>query len=107
MKLFSEKYNVVKRIYSNELSCAHVVLLEDKYGTKYAGKETLKSRLKSNFLHEFAKNEMALHYSLSKLSKSIVKVEDYFEDDEKYLMVMEFSYEPNYFEDLLENVRNN
>lgn len=105
MELFNEKYKVIRRIYAAELASAQVVLLEDENGNKYAAKEIFKKKLKNKMFHDFAKNEMALQYSLSRLSRNIVRVEEYYEDEEKYLMIMEFSYEPDYFEDLLENVR--
>lgn len=53
---------------------------------------------------EFAKNELIIHYSLSKLSNNIVNVIDYFEDENSYRLAMEYCEEPNYFEDILENV---
>ena len=67
-------------------------------------KELRKDRLSKNFLAEFAKNELIIHYSLSKLSNNIVNVIDYFEDENAYKLAMEYCDEPNYFEDILENV---
>ena len=67
-------------------------------------KELRKDRLNKNFLAEFAKNELIIHYSLSKLSNNIVNVIDYFEDETAYKLAMEYCEEPNYFEDILENV---
>jgi hypothetical protein len=47
---------------------------------------------------------MVIQQSLSRLSENIVKVPDYYEDDFAYTTVMEYSEDPCYFEDLLENV---
>lgn len=67
-------------------------------------KELRKDRLNKNFLNEFAKNELTIHYSLSRISNNIVNVLDYFEDDFSYILAMEYCEEPNYFDDILENV---
>ena len=98
------KYKIIEKIYSNVLANSEILLLEDSEGVKYAGKQTKKKRLSNNNFHEFTKNEMVIQYSLSRFSKHIVKIIDYFENEEFYIMVMEYSYQPNYFEDLLENV---
>jgi serine/threonine protein kinase len=47
---------------------------------------------------------MVIQQSLGRLSNNIVKVADYYEDDNAFTMVMEYSDDPSYFEDLLENV---
>ncbi len=104
MDVFNKKYKVMYVFYSNELACSRVTLLEDTHGIKYAAKQILKNKLNNKYFHEFARNELSLHSSLSKLSNTIVKVEEYFEDEEKYTMVMEYAHDPDYFEDLLENV---
>lgn len=57
-------------------------------------------------MHTFVKNEMTLQYSLCRISNNIVKVPAYFEDDNKYSIVMEYSNDPCYFENMLENVIN-
>ena len=93
-------------IYTNELAIGQILLLQDTYGVKYAAKQYIKNKVNRNpVLHEFTKNEMAIQFSLGKLSNNIVKVLEYYEDLESYVMVMEYSYQPTYFEDLLENVR--
>ena len=104
MKEFQEKYSVKETIYTNELAIGKILLLIDKYGCKYAAKQYMKNRIRNPVLHEFTKNELAMQTSLGKLSNNIVKVLDYYEDHESYVMVMEYSYQPTYFEDLLENV---
>ena len=72
-------------------------------GLKVAIKELRKERLKEEYLQEMARNEFSIHSYLSKLSNNIVAVKDYFEDEKAFHLVMEFSEEPDYFEDLLEN----
>jgi serine/threonine protein kinase len=105
MKSFLEKYRIIEKIYSNFSAPSHILLLEDTEGVKYAAKQTIKKRLTGDYYHEFVKNEMLIQHSLSRFSRNIVKVLDYYEDEDTYLMVMEYSYQPNYFEDLLENVK--
>jgi hypothetical protein len=56
------------------------------------------------YMHSLAKNEMATQYSLGLISNNIVKVSAYFEDEAKYSMIMEYSDDPCYFENMLENV---
>ncbi len=55
-------------------------------------------------MHTFVKNEMTLQYSLCRISENIVKVPAYFEDETKYRLIMEYSQDPCYFENMLENV---
>ena len=104
MKVYKENYKIGEQLYSNSLACSRISLIEDNNGTQFAVKEIFKNKLRNNFVQEFAKNELCLHYSLSKLSRSIVKIDNYYEDEERYTMVMEYSYDPEYFVDLLENV---
>jgi serine/threonine protein kinase len=86
------------------LASSEITLVQDIEGNRFACKETRKKRLPNSYFHEFIKNEMVFQYSLSKYSDNIVKVLDYYEDENSYFMVMEYSYQPTYFEDLLENV---
>ena len=69
-----------------------------------AMKELRKEKFKQNFNNEMAKSELMFHYSLSKLTNNIVTAYDYFEDEKSYYLLMEFCDEPNYFEEILENV---
>lgn len=55
-------------------------------------------------MNSFVKNEITLQYSLSRTSNHIVKIAPYTEDEIKYNMIMEYSEDPCYFEDMLENV---
>jgi serine/threonine protein kinase len=72
---------------------------------KVAIKEIRKERLTTTWAHEFARNELVLHYSMSKTScLNITKVYDYYEDDLNYYLVMECSNEADFFEEMLENV---
>jgi hypothetical protein len=107
MKKFNDKYNILKRIYSSELAYSEIILLQDHEENKFAAKRIKKRKLSANYLHDFVRNEIAIQHSLSNFSQNgefIVKVEDYFEDDDCYLMVMEYSPSPDYFEQRLENV---
>lgn len=108
MQSFLDKYDIIKRIYSSELAYSEIILLQDKEENKFAAKRIKKQKLSSDYLHDFVRNEMAIQHSLSNFSQNgefIVKVEDYYEDENYYLMVMEFSQSPDYFEQRLENVR--
>jgi serine/threonine protein kinase len=105
IKIFYEKYKVINTIYSLELAAAEVLLVEDiDTRIKYAAKHVKKGRLNGEMFHQFIKNEMALHYSLCRLSSNIVVCEEYYEGEESYVMVMEYSNQPDYFNRLLEKV---
>ncbi len=104
-KIFKDNYEIKKVIYSNGLSPTTISIAKNLQIDKFVAiKELRKDRLTKNFLSEFAKNEMIIHYSLSKLSNNIVNVIDYFEDENSFKLAMEYCEEPNYFEDILENV---
>lgn len=104
-KAFENKFQMRNVIYSNSLSPNIISLAENVLNNKLvAVKEIRKDKLTKSFLHEFAKNEVSIHQSLSKISNNIVDVIDYFEDETTYTIVMEYCDEPNYFEDILENV---
>lgn len=102
--IFNDNYKIIEKIYTQELASTEILLVEDTNGVKWAAKRILKKKLKSELFHELIRNEFALHFSLSKLCNNIIKVPDYFEDEVSYLMLMEYSSQPNYFEELLENV---
>lgn len=72
-------------------------------GIKVAIKELRKDRLKDQIMFGMVKTEFSIHSYLSKISANIVEVKDYYEDEKAFYLVMEFSEEPDYFEDLLEN----
>jgi serine/threonine protein kinase len=104
---YEEKYRKGECIYSQRLTPTSIfqgIDLETK--EKVILKELKKSKLVTNYMHDFARNELAIHYSLSNFTKcdNIVRVKEYFEDDKAYYLVMECSPDPNFFEDLLENV---
>ena len=80
----------------------HIEEIETKM--KYAAKHVKKNRLQSQVFHEFIKNEMAIQFSLCKLSDNIVQCEGYYENEDSYLMILEYSAFSHYFNDLLENV---
>ncbi len=104
-KDFEEKFRINKVICSNSLSPNTISLAENIKNNKLAAiKEIRKEKLSKSYLHEFAKNEIAIHHSLSKLSNNIVNVIEYFEDESNYTIAMEYCEEPNYFEEILENV---
>lgn len=67
-------------------------------------KELKKEKFKNDFSYELAKSELVFHCSLSKLSNNIVNAYEYYEDEQAYYLLMEFCEDPNYFEEILENV---
>ena len=107
IELFSDKYKTGKIIYDQELYSTFVYLGTDSTDdSKVAIKQIKKNRMNKSFFHEMARNELAVHYSLSNTKcNNIVKAKNYFEDESSYFLVMECSPEPNFFEDMLENVK--
>ncbi len=105
ISLFHKIYKVDdKIIYKNGLSPSIIHTGEEvSSGLRVAIKELRKEKLKDKEMHEMTKNEFTFHHLLSQVSSNIVKVKNYFEDDKAYYLVMEFSEEPDFFEDLLEN----
>lgn len=104
--LFQEQYTIQGKIYEQTLSPSVIYHgTDNRNNIKVAIKELKKSKLIQTCQHEFAKNEMALHYSFSRISDNITKVPAYFENEEAYYIIMEYSEDSNYFEDLLENVK--
>lgn len=104
-KVFKDKYEIRDTICSNPLSPNIISIAENLENNKLvAVKEIRKERLKKQYMHEFAKNEISIHHSLSRISNNIVNVLDYYEDESTYTIAMEYCDEPNYFEDILENV---
>jgi serine/threonine protein kinase len=107
IQLFKEKYKTDKKIYDQDLFSTYVYIGTDEIeNSKVAIKQIKKKRMDKSYLHEMARNELAVHYSLSRTKcNNIVNAKNYFEDDISYYLVMECSPEPNFFEDMLENVR--
>jgi hypothetical protein len=103
--LYDKSFRELQSIYSSSLAATQILLVEDLEGNKYAAKKIYKNKLRSSFMHEFLKNEIAIQFSLSRLSENIVKVPEYFEDEERYIMLMEYSSFTDYFDDMLENVK--
>ena len=104
---YEERFKREECIYSLGLTPTSIFSAIDNESNEHIViKELKKSKLVTSYMHEFARNELAIHYSLSNYTKceNIVKVKDYFEDSRAYFMVMEYSPDPNFFEDLLENV---
>jgi len=99
-----EKYEIIEKIYENPLSATEMYLAIDENKTPYAIKEIKKSKLRDRLLHELAKSELSIHYSLSKKSNNIVNVYDYYETESSYYMIMEYCPNPTYFRYQLENV---
>lgn len=104
--LMWEIYEKIKIIYEVPLSPTTIIKVMEKKTKKiYALKQLNKVRLKQNYQHEFAKNEILINHSMGKLSKLIVQVPNYFEDDQAYYMVMEYTNMHGYFEQLLQKVK--
>jgi serine/threonine protein kinase len=98
-------YKIEKTIYHDQLSASTILLATDiEHNQTYAIKQISKEKLSNYYMHTFVKNEMTLQYSLCRISDNIVKVPAYFEDETKYSLVMEYSQDPCYFENMLENV---
>jgi hypothetical protein len=105
VELLWETYQKVSTLYEIPLSPTIIYKVIDKITKKIkALKELKKVKLKGGYLHEFARNELLIHYSMSKLSNIIVNVSEYYEDKDGYYIVMEYSKYHSYFEVLLEKV---
>ncbi len=105
INLLTEFYTIEqKKIYGLSLSPTEVYKgIDKRSGSKVAIKELKKEKLNESFKREMAMNEMVIHDSLSKLSNNIVQINNYFEDEKAYYLIMEFSEDANYFEEMLEN----
>lgn len=100
-----ELYEIVSKIYEVPLSPTIIHKVRDKKTKKlFALKELRKAKLNENYQHEFARNEIIIHYSMSKLSDLVVQVPHYFEDSDSYYFVLEYSHLHEYFDYLLEKV---
>jgi len=105
VELLWDMYEKIKLLYEVPLSPTIIYKVMNKRTRKIlALKQLRKSKLKETFLHEFAKNEILIHYSMSSISNLIVNAENYFEDSENYYIVMEYCKNHGYFEKLLEEV---
>ena len=105
-KKFDENYLIKKVIFAQSLSPSVISLAECNLTKKLVAVKELKKEKFHNkeYLHDFAKNELLIHHSLWKKSKNIVEVYDYFEDENSYVLLMEYCENATYFEDILENV---
>ncbi len=104
---YTDKYHIEDCIYSQSLTPTSIFQAVDKQsGERVVIKEIKKNKLVASYMHEFAKNELALHYSLSNYTycENIVKTIDYFENEMAYYLIMECSPEPNFLDELLETV---
>lgn len=105
LQIFQKHFQKGEIVYEQPLSPTVVYkglnLLNDQ---PVAIKELKKERLRYDYQHELARNELAIHYSLSSASEHVTKVLGYFESEEAYILVLEWSDEPSYFEELLEKV---
>ena len=103
--IFEQKYKIIQQFYENPLAATTMHIAIDENESQYAVKEIKKSKLKEKYQYELAKNELSIHYSLSKKSNYIVNVSDYFENENSFFLVMEYCNRPNYFQYRLENVK--
>ena len=101
---FEKKYKLTSQLYENPLGATKILIGNDFNDTQYAIKEIKKEKLKESFYFELAKNELSIHFSLSRKSNYIVGVPEYYENDSSYFMIMDFCTYPNYFQYRLENV---
>jgi len=106
VKLLWEIYDKIAIVYELALSPTVILKVRNKKTKEiFALKQIKKEKLHESYLHEFAKIECAVQYSIGKLSNLIVNVPQYFEDKDSYYIVMEYSKYHGYFEELLEKVR--
>jgi serine/threonine protein kinase len=104
-KDYESKYVLTQQLYENPLAATKIYIANDKSNASFAIKEIKKEKLKDSFNFELARNELSIHYSLSKKSSYIVSVPEYFESEQSYIMVMECCNNPNYFQHRLETVQ--
>jgi len=90
-------------MYEDPLSATIISIAIDLSGKQFAIKEIRKIKLREPLNHELARNELSIHYTLSKKSNYIVEVPEYFENETAYIMVMEYCNSSNYFSYRLEN----
>jgi serine/threonine protein kinase len=101
---FENRFRLVQQLYDNPLAATKIFTANDENNILYAIKEIKKGKLKDTFAYQLARNELSVHYSLSKKSNFIANVPEYFENDNSFYMVMEYCNNPNYFQYRLENV---
>lgn len=104
IKDIESRYTLTKQLYETPLAATKIYIASDSQSVSYAIKEIKKDKLKDNFHHELARNELSIHYSLAKKSSYIVNVPEYFETEKSYFMTMEYCNNPNYFQYRLETV---
>ena len=102
--LFEKNYKIVQTLYENPLAATKIYIALDNKENQCAIKEIKKERLRESFNIELARNELSIHYSLSKKSNYIAAVPEYYETEQSYFMIMEYCTNPNYFQYRLENV---
>jgi hypothetical protein len=102
----SENYIFEENLYECVVAPTRVYIAKERNtGRQVAIKEITKLKIKSKEMLEFVYNEVAITKYLSLFLNSIVQVFDYYENDNTINLVMELCDRPNFFEELLENVR--
>jgi hypothetical protein len=102
---FNKKYKMLDLVYECMLAPTKVYIGEDlETGEKVAIKEIVKTKLSKDVYFEFICNELAVSKYLSSIIHSVVRVYDYFEDDQSFIIVMELCDRPKFFEEMLEDV---
>jgi len=102
-EIFEKKYKISSKLYEDPLSATIISIAIDLSGKQFAIKEIRKIKLRDPLNHELARNELSIHYTLSKKSNYIVDVPEYYENETAYIMVMEYCNNSNYFSYRLEN----
>lgn len=98
-------YDFSETLYDVVVSPTKILIGTDKKtGVQYAIKQVNKSKLNSSLMLEFIYNEFELTKYLCSNSEYIIKVYDYYEDDNYLYLIMELCDRPHFFEELLENV---
>lgn len=102
---FNKKYKMLDLVYECMLAPTKVYIGEDlETGEKVAIKEIVKTKLGKDVYFEFICNELAVSKYLSNIIHSVVRVYDYFEDEQSFIIVMELCDRPKFFEEMLEDV---
>lgn len=98
-------YDFTETLYDVVVSPTKILIGTDKKtGVQYAIKQVNKSKLNSSLMLEFIYNEFELTKYLCSNCEYIIKVYDYYEDENYLYLIMELCDRPHFFEELLENV---
>ena len=105
---YKERLEILESIYESPLSPTLVyVALDKSLNKKVALKIVKKDKLKQSFLLELIKLETVIHFKLCRLNpENVTMMYEYYEFPDSFVMILELSKDPFYFEERLENVNN-